>query len=930
MIGETVSHYRILESLGSGGMGQVFKAEDRRLGRLVALKFLSTDLARDPAALERFQREARAASALNHPGICTLYDVGEYNGRPFLVMELLEGQTLRDRIAGRAVTTDALLDLGVQIADALDAAHSRGIVHRDIKPANIFITPRGQAKILDFGLAKQAPRRTAEAIGASATAGISAQPTSDALLTSPGSALGTIAYMSPEQARGEELDARTDLFSLGALVYEMATGQPAFAGNTTAVIFDAILNRTPAPPSELNPNLPPRMDEIIDKSLEKDRELRYQSAAELRADLKRLKRDTDSSRVAAANISAARDARSSVAASALSGSVAAAAVAPPARRHLVAWLIGAVLLAGISAGAVLLFHERFGHHETVPFQEMTINRLTSSGNVLRATISGDGKWMAYVAEEAGKESIWVRQLATGSNVQVLPPSIDRCTGLTFSPDGNYLYYVTQPPASGLGTLFRAPSLGGSPRQLISDVDSPVSFSPDGKRFVFVRESSVQNVSRLVIANADGSDERVIAKRKSPAFFSPAGPTWSPDGKHIAVAFTNSGRADQLGFETVDVDSGRESPFGKTEWNSARQLAWLPDGDHLVFAASTGGSALNSQLWEISYPDGEARRITNDLNIYSGASVTGDPSSLLTVQRSVLSSLWVMPAGAGALPESSGHQTTAGIGRADGYNGLTWLTPNQILYGYSSTVPALATVSADGGHQTDLPLGSGLSPSTCGDSGPFVFVSESAGKSTIARADADGSKVKPLTQGPIDIAPACSPDGKIVVYTTLESVYGTPHLAKVSIEGGESTRLSPEALAAPAISPDGHSVAALYSQDPTKPLKVGILDINGGAIRATFDLPEGAQRWGPGAARMVWTPDGRALAGVVDQNGVSNIWAVPVASLAGQATPTAGGMKQLTHFTSDQIFAFDWSRDGKQLAVARGRSFSDAVLITHFH
>ncbi len=268
MIGQTISHYRILDALGSGGMGQVFRAEDTRLGRQVAVKFLSQQLASDPASLERFQREARAASSLNHPGICTIYDVGEHQGQPFLVMELLEGQTLRERIGGRALPVDLLLEFGAQIADALEAAHSRGILHRDIKTANIFITARGQAKILDFGLAKQtAPSRIAEAIGAS---GASTQPTTDnLLLTSPGSALGTVAYMSPEQARGETLDARTDLFSLGAVLYEMATGQSAFSGGTSAIIFDAILNRNPVAPSILNAGVPPKLEEIIGKAARK-------------------------------------------------------------------------------------------------------------------------------------------------------------------------------------------------------------------------------------------------------------------------------------------------------------------------------------------------------------------------------------------------------------------------------------------------------------------------------------------------------------------------------------------------------------------------------------------------------------------------------------------------------------------------------------
>jgi eukaryotic-like serine/threonine-protein kinase len=927
MIGETISHYRITEILGAGGMGQVFRAEDTRLKREVALKFLSQELAKDPAALERFRREARAASSLNHPGICTIYDIGEYNGLPFFVMELIEGQTLRERMYGRPLATELILDWGIQIADALDAAHSRGIIHRDIKPANLFITTRGLAKILDFGLAKQTvSHRIAEPVG---SGNASTQPTTDNfLLTSPGSAMGTVAYMSPEQARGEELDARTDLFSMGALLYEMATGRHAFNGSTPAIVFDAILNREPAPPTSYNPDLPPRFDEIVKKAIEKDRDLRYQTSSELRTDLKRLKRDLDSSRIRVINAqpaprSTAQDKKGSL-------------ITPDAQptglpvRRRTRWVapvaIGLVIVM-IGASLGLNLYTRYSHHDESTFMKMMISPVTAAGNIQSSAISADGKWLAYVQSENGPSSIWIRQLATSSVARVVPASADSFVSLGFSPDGNYLYFLERDAKADHSALYQVPSLGGTPRQLLFDVDSPISFSPDGKRFAFVRQSPENMTSTLMLANADGGGEQRLAGINFPASFSSAGPAWSPDGKRIAVERTTKDDTDEYVLETVTVDSGTEKSLGAGSWPYPAQLSWLHDGVGVVFTISNGKSSFNAQLWEVTYPDGNTLRITNDLNYYAGTSISGDDVTLSTIQFSFASSLAISGAGS-ATPFSEPHPITSGVGRADGLGGVTWTAAEKIFYTYyTSGVLRLASVSAKGGDVRDVTVTSGspVWPSGCGKGGGFVFtVLDGSGHSTIWRGDSEGVNLKQITTGPEDERASCSPDGTFAVYQDATSA--PERLMKIGIDGGAPTAIVKEHLEYPVISPDGRAIAGSYDPGPDKPPQLATVGLASGEVQNIYSLPQGANLGDDTGARVAWSKDARSILFLVNKNGVSNLWAQALVT-PGKPPPPP---RVITNFDSEMIWSFALSPTGEETVFARGRRIGDAVLISHFH
>ena len=918
--GQRIKHYQIVNLIGEGGMGEVYLATDTILGRRVALKVLPTFVSKDPERLRRFTQEARAASRLSHPNVCVVHEIGETDdGRPFIAMEYVEGVTLRQRMREHAMKLGDVLDIAIQIADALTAAHEAGIVHRDIKPENIVLRPEGYVKILDFGLAKLTERYK----------GVSHATMSTLLFdSSPGTVIGTAAYMSPEQARGVGVDERTDVWGLGVVLYEMASGRPPFTGETATDVVVAIVEKEQSPISQFVEGTPPELERIVKKALRKDRNERYQIVKEMAIDLRSLRRELEvnsmldrslapgseyarasTSRDRAVDTNEVQQARTTI-------------HKPVSSRMWIGIAFGAIILS-LAVFAIYKLRTRNETKLRIPFERVDVTKLTTNGNALMGAISPDGKLVAYVTGESGKESLWLRQVDINSNAQLIAPRDGHYLGIAFSPDGSYVYFgYSESSRNDSGQIYRLPVLGiGAAPMRFELQQGPPTLSHDHKRMAFIRFDRQAQTDSLVVANADGTGEQVIGTRKWPQRFAwdpLSHPEWSADDRTLMVPTVSSDpsytgdTAANYSVTLLEIDlvnsAERNIPLSPQKFDELGRLTVLPGGSGVIMLAKAHGAAF-VQIWQL-FRDGSQRTVTNDLSDYRELGLRADGSALITVQTQTLSRLWLLrPNETKPAPIGSGTSR---------YYDLSVAPDDKILYASdASGIADIFEVAATGGDERPLTSAGGrnYAPVVSPDNRYVVFHSNRTGVFQIWRMDRDGSSPKQLTFEVTESTwPAISPDGRWIVFQHAEPdhPYG---LWRVSIDGGTPEKVTEGIAIRPAVSPDGKLVACWYNDEQRNSRwRLKVINFEGGATFNIFDVAPTVQvQWD---TPLHWSTDGRYLVYVDHSGGIDNLWGQPI---------DGGAPKQLTKFDEGKIFAFGWLKDGS-LVTSRGVITSDVVLI----
>ena len=927
LAGQRFGRYEVRSKLGEGGMGQVFMALDSELGRNVAIKLLPSEFTTDADRKSRFRQEARVISALNHPNIITIYEIGDNEHGSFLATEFVDGRTLRDVIKNESLTLPRILRIVEQAANALVAAHSAEIVHRDIKPENIMLRRDGIVKVLDFGLAK--PRTSVIPLG-----------DVDTNKTVPGTVMGSARYMSPEQARGLETDERADIWSLGVVLYEMLSGHAPFEGETTADTLASVIYKEPEPINHLLPNLPPELQRILKKALQKDREERYQSVKDLSLDIKDLlfeiEHANSGERSSGHVISRPEFSENptiihrTISANHPTDQTNVYTAGPEGHSFRDGVKRGSWTVPVMAATAALFFgfgglglfrwYRSAEVLSATAFDKTQISRINTDGKVLAPALSPDGKYVAYIAGDPGARSLVVKQVSTEGAITVMPQTNLNLANVTFSAEGDYIYYTQTRPDGSVNTLYRVPAISGQPKKLIEDVDSAVTFSPDGKQFAFIRHSTSDSTDNIFIADGSTFEISPLLSTKNTGYdFFVFRLAWSPDGKHL---LTGAGKR-QGGFVTktdiveVSIADKAVTRLNSNELFSAGNFAWFGDGSGFLFTGRESQNGPN-QIWRAAYPSLEMHEVTNDFNDYLELSVSADDRKLITVKGDTSSSIWRYSPSTKALA-----QLTDESRNLDGFNGLTAVRNLGLLYARNDAKLSQIWLSDIDGKQP-RPLitddGVAIAPVAAPDGKFIVFnLQHPADKSSrIWRSDLDGKnpvRLTPDETGSSDFNPQVTPDGKTVVFQRQLANIDRSILMTVPIEGGQPQVLfSDDEISAfqCRLAPDGkrlafmgYNVRTFDKRIHVAPLEAGRL----GKIEATLEVNLVNQ--------FYWAPDGKSLTAATTRGGTPSVWRLPIDGSA----PTP-----ITEFKSGRILNFTWSADGKDLLIARGNTNNDLVMI----